>query len=113
MNKIILVGRLTKDPEQRVIEDKNRIMVKFILAVDRGFKNAEGEREADFIPVVLWGKRAEVAMEFLKKGSLISICGRLNSRTYEDSQGIRRYVSEVIGDSFNFIDGIKNETTAV
>ncbi|OPJ65091.1 single-stranded DNA-binding protein [Clostridium oryzae] len=113
MNRIILVGRLTKDPEQRMIEDKNKLMAKFTLAVDRGFKNAEGEREADFIPIVLWGKRAEVAMEFLQKGSLISICGRLNCRSYEDSQGIRRYVSEVIGESFQFIDNIKTENTAV
>ena len=78
MNRIILIGRLTKDPEKRVLEDSGKILARFTIAVEREYKNASGEREVDFIPIIVWGKKAEVAAEYLTKGSLISVCGRLS-----------------------------------
>jgi single-strand DNA-binding protein len=104
MNRIVLVGRLTKDPEVRVIEEKGKTVTRFTLAVDRGFKNSSGEREADFIPVVLWGRKAEVAGQYITKGSMVSICGRLQTKSYEDSEGKRKFVSEVVADEVRFVD---------
>lgn len=113
MNRIILIGRLTKDPEKKVIEESGKTITRFTIAVEREYKNPNGDRDVDFIPIVLWGRKAEVAAEYLKKGSLISICGRLTNRSYEDDQGIRRYISEVVADSFQFIEGKKNDESAV
>ncbi len=109
MNRIILIGRLTKDPDSKVIEETGKTITRFTIAVEREYKNQNGDRDVDFIPVVLWGRKAEVAAEFLKKGSLISVCGRLANRSYEDDQGIRRYVSEVVADSFQFIENRRPE----
>ncbi|MDP4089002.1 MAG: single-stranded DNA-binding protein [Bacillota bacterium] len=109
MNRIILVGRLTKGPDMKVREDTGKVITRFTIAVEREYKNPNGERDVDFIPVVLWGRKAEAAAEFMKKGSLISVCGRLANRSYEDDQGIRRYISEVVADSFQFIDTRKND----
>ncbi|WP_163193773.1 single-stranded DNA-binding protein [Clostridium thermarum] len=109
MNRIFLIGRLTKDPDMKIIEDTGKIITRFTLAVEREYRNANGERDVDFFPIVVWGKRAEAASEYLTKGSLISVCGRLANRSYEDEHGVRRYVSEVIADSFQFLDLKKAE----
>ncbi|MDT8716116.1 single-stranded DNA-binding protein [Clostridium sp. 19966] len=109
MNRIFLVGRLTKDPEKKVFEENDKVMARFIMAVDKEYKNSNGEKQTDFIPVVLWGKRAEVALEYLKKGDMISLCGKLNCRSYDDDQGVRRYISEVIAESFQFIESKNKE----
>jgi single-strand DNA-binding protein len=113
MNRIILIGRLTKDPDKKIIEDTGKTITRFTVAVEREYRNANGDREVDFIPIVVWGKRAEVAAEFLTKGSLISVCGRLANRSFEDDQGVRRYVSEVVADSFQFIELRKADENAV
>lgn len=113
MNRIILIGRLVKDPEKRVLEESGKVVAKFTIVVEREFRNANGDREVDFIPVVLWGKKAEAAAEFLTKGSLISVCGRLANRSYEDEQGVKRYVSEVVADSFQPIEIKKASEDAV
>ncbi len=84
MNRIILIGRLTKDPEKRILEDSGKVLTRFTIAVEREYKNANGEREVDFIPIIVWGKKAEVAADYLTKGSLISVCGRLTNRTIQD-----------------------------
>lgn len=109
MNRIVLVGRLTKDPEMKIFEETKKMVAKFILAVERPFKNSEGERETDFIPVAFWGKKAEVISKHFEKGRLISITGRLQTGSYEDKDGKKIYVAEIIADEFQFIDGKKVE----
>lgn len=113
MNRIVLVGRLTKDPEMKVFKESGRMVTKFILAVDRPFKNTEGEKEVDFIPVSFWGKRAEILKEHLTKGRLISVTGRLQTGNYDDKEGKKRFIAEVIADEFQFIDAKKTEESAV
>lgn len=103
MNRIVLVGRLTRDPEIKVFEDSSKVLTRIILAVDRPYKTASGEKHVDFIPVVLRGKKAEIVSEYLAKGSLISVTGRLQSRHYENEEGQRKYISEVIADEFQFM----------
>jgi single-strand DNA-binding protein len=103
MNKIILVGNLTRDPEIRVIEESGKALTKITIAVQRPFRNTNGEKEADFIQVVFFDKRAETVAEFFKKGDPISVSGRLQTRNYEDKDGKRRYITEVVADDFQFI----------
>lgn len=102
MNKVILVGRLTRDPEVKNTAS-GRAVATFTLAVDRRFKNKDGQREADFIPIVFWGKQAELAGQYLSKGSQIGVSGRLQVRSYEAQDGQRRYVTEVVGDELTFL----------
>lgn len=109
LNRVVLIGRLTKDPEMKVFEESGKVITKFILAVERTYKNKNGEREVDFIPVSFWGKRAETLNNHLVKGSLLSITGRLQTRSYEDSEGKRKFIAEVIADEFQFIDSKKKE----
>ena len=109
MNRVVLVGRLTKDPDTRTFEENGKVVTRFILAVDRPFKNGDGEREADFIPVVLWGRRAEIASEYMAKGRMISVSGRLQTGSYDDKEGKRKYSAEIIVDEFQFIDSKKAE----
>ncbi|MCK4496416.1 MAG: single-stranded DNA-binding protein, partial [Candidatus Aminicenantes bacterium] len=94
MNRIILIGNLTRDPELRYTPEGTSV-ASFTVAVNRSFVNREGEREADFIPVVVWQKRAETCTEYLMKGSQVAVDGRLQVRNYEDKDGIRRRVAEV------------------
>jgi len=108
MNKIILVGNLARDPEIKVIEESGKALTKITIAVNRSFKNTNGEREADFIQVVFFEKKAELVAEFFKKGDPISVSGRLQTKNYEDKEGIRRYMTEGIADDFQFIYGRKS-----
>lgn len=102
LNRIILIGRLTKEPELKYIPSGEPV-ANFTLAVDRSFVNKDGERETDFIPIVVWRKQAESCAEHLVKGSLVAIDGRLQVRSYEqDSQ--RRYVTEVIAETVRFLE---------
>ena len=103
MNKIVLMGRLVRDPEVRYTPS-NKVVCQFTLAVDRPFANQEGKREADFIPVVFWGKQAELCGNSLAKGHRILVEGRLQIRSYDAKDGGKRYVTEVIGNSFEFIE---------
>ena len=113
MNRIFLIGRLTKDPETKVFEATGRTVTRFTLAVDRTYKNSNGEKETDFIPIVLWGKRAEVISEYMKKGNLISLSGKLQTRSYVDNNGDKKYIAEVLTDEFQFIDSKKQEEKIV
>lgn len=107
INRVVLVGRLTKDPELR--HTPNGIAVgTFTLAVNRPFSNQSGEREADFINTVVWRKQAENVHKFLKKGSLVGIDGRIQTRNYENSEGRRVYVTEVVADSVQFLETKKD-----
>lgn len=103
MNEVWLIGRLTKDPEVRQTPG-GKTVAKMTLAVDRDFKNADGEREADFIDVLTWEKLAENCSKHLGKGRLVSVRGRLQIRSYDDSQGIRRKAAEVVAEKVTFLD---------
>ncbi|MCG0275119.1 MAG: single-stranded DNA-binding protein [Thermosediminibacteraceae bacterium] len=109
MNKVILIGRLTKDPELRFTPANGVAVTTFTLAVDRPFLNQKGEREADFIPVVVWRKLAETCANNLKKGRLVGVSGRLQVRSYDTPGGQRRWVTEVVADEVQFLDRPKSE----
>lgn len=104
MNKIVLIGRLTKDPDLRFTPGEGKAVCQITLAVDRKVKNKEGNREADFIPVVIWGKTAEAVATYTAKGKLISVSGRISTRSYEAKDGTKRYVTEVIAEEVQFIE---------
>lgn len=108
MNKVILIGRLTKDPEIRYTT-KNNPVASFTLAVNRDYINENGEREADFINIVVWNKQAENCSKYINKGSQISIEGRIQTRSYEDKNGEKRYTTEVIADQVHFLDNKKDK----
>lgn len=108
MNKIVLLGRLIKDPELRYIEEGDKVLTKFIIAVERNFKSADGTRKSDLIPVTIWGKKAEVVCKYMKKGSYISLSGRLRTGSYEDKEGNKKYIAEVIAEDFKFVGNRKN-----
>ena len=103
INSICLVGRMTKDAELRYTPS-NVAVATFTLAVNRNFKNENGEREADFINVVIWRQQAENLANWAKKGALIGITGRIQTRNYENQQGQRVYVTEVIAESFQVLE---------
>lgn len=103
MNRTVLVGRLTKDPELRYTPS-GVPCATFVLAVNRTFTNQEGERQADFINIVVWRKVAENAAKFLKKGSLCGVDGRIQTRNYEGQDGKRVYVTEVLAESVQFLE---------
>jgi single-strand DNA-binding protein len=103
MNRVVLVGRLTKDPELRYTPNGVPVAT-FTLAVNRTFTNQQGEREADFINCVIWRKPAENVANFLKKGSLAGVDGRIQTRSYEGQDGKRVYVTEVQAESVQFLE---------
>jgi len=107
MNKTFLVGHLTKDPELRYLSN-NTAVATFTVAVNRTYANQNGEREADFINVVVWRKQAENVKKYLSKGSLVGIDGRIQTRNYENQEGKRVYVTEVVADNVQFL-GSKNQ----
>lgn len=108
MNKVILIGNLTKDPE--ITTTTNGVSVcRFALAVTRRYTNASGEREADFINVVVWRALAENCHKFLRKGSKAAVVGTLQSRAYDAPDGTKRYVTEVVADEVEFISTKNND----
>lgn len=109
MNKIVLLGKLIKDPELRSLEDSDKIFTRFIIAVERNFKSQDGTRKADLIPVTMWGRKAEVICQYMKRGSYISLSGRLKTGSYEDKDGNKKYIAEVVAEDFKFVGG--NRTT--
>lgn len=112
MNIAVLQGRLTKDVEVRYTET-GKVVANFTLAVNRPFADKDGQREADFIPVVLWNKTAEVAGNNVHKGDRLAVIGRIQVRNYTDKNGGKRYVTEVVGDRIEFIEPKqKNADTA-
>nr|WP_295972416.1 single-stranded DNA-binding protein [uncultured Bacillus sp.] len=103
LNRVVLVGRLTKDPDLRYTSNGIAVAT-FTLAVNRTFSNQQGEREADFINCVVWRKQAENVANFLKKGSLAGVDGRIQTRNYEGQDGRRVYVTEVLAESVQFLE---------
>ena len=108
MNKVFLIGRLTRDPELRYTGN-NTAVASFSIAVNRNFTNQAGEREADFINVVVWRKQAENVKNYLTQGSQVAIDGRIQTRSYDDADGKKRYVTEVVADNVEFL-GSKNSS---
>lgn len=103
MNRVELVGRLTAKPELRYTPS-NVAYTRFTVAVNRRFTNAQGEREADFISVIAWRRQAENVCQYLDKGSLVSVEGSIQTGSYEDKDGNRRYTTEVLADSVQFLE---------
>lgn len=107
LNNVVLVGRLTKTPELRYTPN-NQAVATFSLAVNRNFKGQDGKREADFINCVIWRQQAENLANWAKKGALIGITGRIQTRSYENQQGQRVYVTEVVADTFQLLESRKD-----
>ena len=103
INNVVLVGRMTRDAELRYTPS-NQAVATFSLAVNRNFKNQNGEREADFINVVIWRQQAENLANWAKKGALIGVTGRIQTRSYDNQQGQRVYVTEVVAESFQLLE---------
>lgn len=103
INNVVLVGRMTRDAELRYTPS-NQAVATFTLAVNRNFKNQNGEREADFINCVIWRQQAENLANWAKKGTLVGVTGRIQTRNYENQQGQRVYVTEVIADNFQILE---------
>ena len=104
MNKVCLIGRLTKDPETRYTQTNNTIVVNFSLAVNRRFVRENEERQADFIPIIAWAKTGEFCSKYFKKGQQVGIVGRIQTRNWDDEQGQKHYATEVIAEEVYFAD---------
>lgn len=107
INSVCLVGRMTDNAELRYTPN-NQAVAAFRLAVNRNFKSQNGEREADFINCVIWRQQAENLANWAKKGALIGITGRIQTRSYENQQGQRVYVTEVVADGFQLLENRKD-----
>ena len=102
MNKVVLIGRLTKDPELRFTPGSGAAVTTLTLAVDK-YNTKTGQREADFVPVVIWGKQAESTANYMSKGSQMAISGRIQTRSYDAKDGTKRYVTEVVATEVQFL----------
>ncbi|ETT50215.1 single-stranded DNA-binding protein [Paenibacillus sp. FSL P4-0176] len=110
LNRVILIGRLTRDPELRYTP-AGVAVTQFTLAVDRPFTSQGGEKEADFIPVVTWRQLAETCANYLRKGRLAAVEGRIQVRNYENNEGKRVYVTEVIADNVRFLESANRDNS--
>lgn len=111
LNRIVLIGRLTKDVDLRFTAT-GKPTANFTLAVDRPYRNQQGGKEADFIPVVVWNKLAEHCANYIGKGRLVAVDGRLQIRSYDGNDGQRKYITEVVAETVKFLDRAKEETLA-
>lgn len=103
LNRVVLIGRLTRDPELRYTPSGVAV-AQFTLAVDRPFTNQDGTKETDFIPIVVWRKQAEACANYLSKGRLSAVEGRLQIRNFENNEGRRVYVTEVVAENVRFLE---------
>ena len=110
MNKVILMGRLTRDPEVRYTQTNNTLVASFSIAVNRRFTRPGEERQADFINIVAWSKLGEFCSKYFKKGQQVGIIGRIQVRNWEDEQGQKRYVTEVVAEEAYFADSKRDGT---
>lgn len=107
MNRVVLVGRLTKDPEVRALPTGNSVAT-FTLAINRNFKNKEGNIDADFINISVFGRQAENVGKYVSKGSQIGVEGRIQSRSYDAPDGTKRYVTDVVADNVEFMSSSRS-----
>ena len=112
MNKVILMGRLTKEPEVRYTQNSNTLVCSFTLAVSRRFTRQGEERQADFINIVAWSKLGEFCSKYFKKGQQVAIVGRIQTRTWDDDQGTKHYVTEVVAEEAYFADSKRDGDTS-
>ena len=110
MNKVVLMGRLTRDPEVRYTSNTNTLVASFSLAVNRRFSKPGEERQADFINVVAWNKTGEFCSKWFKKGQQVGVVGRLQTRNWEDENKVKHYVTEVIAEEAYFADSKRENT---
>ena len=110
MNKVVLIGRLTRDPEVRYTQATNTLVCTFALAVDRRFAKQDEERKADFINIIAWGKIGEFCNKYFKKGQQIGLIGRIEVTSWEDEESKRRYATNVIAEEVYFADSKKTDT---
>lgn len=109
MNKVILMGRLTRDPEIRYTQVNNSLVVRFTLAVNRRFVRQGEERQADFINILAWNKTAEFVSKYFKKGQQVSVIGRIQTRNYDDDNGQKHFITEVVAEEVYFAEGKKED----
>ena len=106
LNRIILIGRLTQDPDLKYTVNGNAV-VRMTIAVDRNYKDKEGKKKVDFIPIIAWNKLAEIVSQYMVKGKLISVAGSMEIRDYT-IEGDKRYIAEVIAEDIKFLDKKEN-----
>lgn len=111
MNKVVLMGRLTRDPEVRYTSTNNTLVASFSLAVNRRFARQGEERQADFINIVAWEKTGEFCSKYFKKGQQVAVIGRIQTRNYDDLDGKKVYVTEVIAEEAYFAETKREEQT--
>lgn len=109
MNKVSLIGRLTKDPEVRYTQTNNTLVANFTLAVNRRFAKETDEIKADFIPIIAWSKTGEFCSKYFKKGQQVGIIGRIQTRNWDDEQGMKHYATEVIAEEVYFADSKRDD----
>ena len=112
MNKVVLMGRLTRDPEVRYTKTNNTMVASFSLAVNRRFAAAGEERQADFINIVAWSKTGEFCSKYFKKGQQVGVIGRIQTRTWDDENGQKRYATEVVAEEAYFADSKRDGDTS-
>lgn len=112
MNKVILMGRLTRDPEVRYTQTNNTLVASFSLAVNRRFVKEGEERQADFINIVAWNKLGEFCSRYFKKGQQVGVIGRLQTRNWDDEEGKKHFVTEVIAEETYFADIKRTNNTS-
>ncbi|MDP4092297.1 MAG: single-stranded DNA-binding protein [Bacillota bacterium] len=112
MNKAILMGRLTKDPELRYTNTNNTAVCSFTLAIDRRFARQGEERQADFIPIVAWNKLGEFCGKYFQKGRQVVVVGRIQTRSWDDNEGKKRFITEVVAEEAYFADGKRSDDTS-
>lgn len=112
MNKVILMGRLTKDPEVRYTQTNNTLVASFSLAVNRRFAAQGQERQADFINIVAWSKTGEFCSKYFKKGQQVGVIGRIQTRNWEDENKVKHYITEVVAEEAYFADSKRDGDTS-
>lgn len=112
MNKVILMGRLTRDPEVRYTQTNNTLVASFSLAVNRRFARQGEERQADFINIVAWSKTGEFCSKYFKKGQQVGIIGRIQTRNWEDENKVKHYITEVVAEEAYFADSKRDGETS-
>ena len=113
MNSVILIGRLTRDPELRYIPSTGNALTTFSIAVDRAFTGKDGQKQTDFFNIVVWGKSAEYCANHLAKGRLAAVKGSIQNRTYDTKEGEKRYITEIVAENVQILEwGDKSERTS-
>lgn len=110
LNRVVLIGRLTRDPELRYTASGIAV-AQFTIAIDRTYSNTQGEKETDFIPIVVWRQQAELCANYLRKGRLAAVEGRMQVRNYENNEGRKVYITEVVADNVRFLESNRERDT--